>query len=669
MKKFNFNPNALKAGVALALGLTAGSVSAATVASPTNNSVQINNIASATYNVDGQAQPPVSSNAVTVNVNEVGSFSLISTIADNNSNPDDAVNQPAIPGGNTTFTHKLENTGNVKDTYTLTLSNDGNTSSIITEPDEYQFSSLSNMTVQIYKDGGATPINTISGLASGGKVDLLPDEYAIITYSATTPTNGVIAGNSDTAVLTATGTYVTSSLVNEDQAMVVVPTFAITKSAGTTSTIDMSKTTQDVIYQITVKNDGSLAYASDAKGVLIQDVLPTGVTLKSGSTVTVRTDNPVSTKEGTVNTSLTDGSGRQIIAVQDVDLLKNEIITIEFTATVNTTQIDKTKNLINDATVYDNYTDTSPTAGNTPTSDIRDSTATIDPTSAKVPTDSNDNGSSLSLSSRALTVSTDAAKELPPISASNAPATYTHVITNSGNVTETGMTFKIIDSTTGNNIDVKNVTYNGTVLSPNSDGVYTIPTSLAPNATGTITYDVTTGVIASNTGATGSETTKLILTAGDNISGTTPPTVDPVSDTTTVKALILDKLQALDATCDGSADTAYSKTDINNAIPGQCVMYQITATNTFTTKAMTNIVISDAASDSANPANDANLWGSKATYIANSATATGSASGSITSLPTVSATSTTGKVQATFPTMNAGQTGVLTFRVRINKAN
>lgn len=667
MKKFNFNPNALKSGVALALGLTAGSVSAATVSLP-NNTVQINNIASATYNVDGQAQPPVSSNAVIVNVNEVGSFSLISTIVDGNPNSDDAVNQPAIPGGNTTFTHKLENTGNVKDTYTLTLSNDGGTSSIITEADNYQFSSLSNMNVEIFKDGGTASIRTISGLASGGKVDLLPDEYAIITYSATTPLNGVIGGNKDTAVLTATGTYVASSLVNEDQARVVVPTFAITKSAGTTSTIDMSKTTQDVIYKITVKNDGSLAYASDAKGVLIQDVLPKGVTLKSGSTVTVRTDNAVSTKEGTVNTSLTDGSGRQIIAVQDVDLLKNETITIEFTATVNTTQIDPTRNLINDATVYDNYTDTSPTAGNTPNSDITDSTATIDPTSAKVPTDSNDNGSSLSLSRRALTVSTDTDKELPPISASNAPATYTHVITNSGNVTETGMTFKIIDSTTGNNIDVRNVTYNGTVLSPNSDGVYTIPTSLAPTATGTITYDVTTGVIASNTGATGRETTQLILTAGD-ISGTTPPPVDPVSDKTTVKALTLDKLQALDATCDGSADTGYSKADINNAIPGQCVMYQITATNTFTTKAMTNIVISDAASDSANPANDADLWGSKATYIANSATATGSASGSITSLPTVGATSTTGKVQATFPTMTAGQTGVLTFRVKINKAN
>lgn len=527
------------------------------------------------------------------------------------------------------------------------------------------------MKVEIFKDGGTTPINTISGLASGGKVDLLPDEYAIITYTAATPANGVIAGNSATTVLTATGTYVASSLVNENQAMVVVPTFAITKSAGTTPTIDMSKTTQDVSYKITVKNDGSLAYASDAKGVLIQDVLPTGVTLKSGSTVTVSTDNQVSTKEGTVNTSLTDDSGRQIIAVQDVDLLKNETITIEFTATVNTTQIDKTKNLINDATVYDNFTDTSPTAGKTPISDIRDSTATVDPVSAKLPTgsDSNDNGSSLSLTSRALTVSTDTDKELPPISASNAPATYTHVITNRGNVTETGITFKIIDSTTGNNIDVRNVTYNGTVLSPDSNGVYTIPTSLAPNATGTITYDVTTGVIASNTGATGSETTTLILTAGDNISGTTPPKVDPVSNETTVKALTLDKLQALDANCDGNADTGYSKTDINNAIPGQCVMYQITATNTFTNKTMTNIVISDAASDSANPANDANLWGSKATYIANSATATGSASGSITSLPTVGATSTTGKVQATFPIMTAGQTGVLTFRVRINKAN
>lgn len=99
MKKFNFNPNALTAGVALALGLgIATGVSASTSsgsASPSGG-VQISNTAIAEYSVDGVAQPTVTSNAVIVNINEIGSFALYAT---QGSSPTDDKNenQAAVP--------------------------------------------------------------------------------------------------------------------------------------------------------------------------------------------------------------------------------------------------------------------------------------------------------------------------------------------------------------------------------------------------------------------------------------------------------------------------------------------------------------------------------------------------------------------------------------------
>ena len=123
MKKFNFNPNALTAGVALALGLgIASGVSASTSsgsATPTGG-VQISNTATASYSVDNVPQPTVTSNAVIVNVSEIGSFTLYGTQGTSTTD-DKNENQAAVPGGTTTFTNKLTNEGNVTDTYTLNL--------------------------------------------------------------------------------------------------------------------------------------------------------------------------------------------------------------------------------------------------------------------------------------------------------------------------------------------------------------------------------------------------------------------------------------------------------------------------------------------------------------------------------------------------------------------
>ena len=164
MKKFNFNPNALTAGVALALGLgIATGVSASTSsgsASPSGG-VQISNTATAEYSVDGVAQPTVTSNAVIVNINEIGSFALYATQGESTTD-DKNESQAAVPGGTTTFTNRLTNTGNVTDTYTLNLTTN-NDPNITTGPQDYTYNNPTTITYAIYNADGSVATTLASG--------------------------------------------------------------------------------------------------------------------------------------------------------------------------------------------------------------------------------------------------------------------------------------------------------------------------------------------------------------------------------------------------------------------------------------------------------------------------------------------------------------------------
>ena len=134
MKKLSFNQNILTAGVVLALGIGGSTlVDAATSGSVSpSGGVQISNTATATYSVDGVAQPEVKSNAVVVNVSEVASFSLVATNQDGTPNDDRNEKLPMVgPNGSVTFTNKLTNSGNLADTYTITLANAGGDLSLI----------------------------------------------------------------------------------------------------------------------------------------------------------------------------------------------------------------------------------------------------------------------------------------------------------------------------------------------------------------------------------------------------------------------------------------------------------------------------------------------------------------------------------------------------------
>ena len=489
-------------------------------------------------------------------------------------------------------------------------------------------------------------------MASGSSISLLPGQYAELSYNVTTPSTQV-GGQSGVGTLTATSTRITSggTLINENQAIVRLPVFAITKTATNTN-INLNTANPSIDYSITVKNDGTATYAADAVGVLIQDKLPIGLSVDKGTAGITVSSTDGSTTNGSAPQIITSGS-QQIIAISGVDLKVGETMTITFKALVDKATVDKTKPLVNNADVYDNYGTTTPTAGDNPTSDIKDSTANSDPTNAHVPNDpagtgtGGDSSTPVSFSDRALTLTGSTTAELPPTSAT--PATYTETIKNTGNNPESGLTFTITNPSTTDNITPSNVVYTApdgtkTTLTPNASGVYTIPGSIGSGQTGTITYDVaTTGAAVSS-----SEINTITLIPLD-VNGTTTPTVAPVTNTTKVEGLKLVKTQAIDANCDGTAEGTFVDTAISGT-PGQCVVYRITATNSMTTKALNNVVISDLASQ----------WNAKATYVAGSGR--DSASGTVTP-PGTSVVSSS----LTLPP--SGGNGYLQFAVKINGAN
>lgn len=666
MKKFNFNPNVLTAGVALALGLgIATGVSASTSsgsASPSGG-FSITNEAQASYSVDGIAQPTVTSNAVIVNVSEVGSFTLYGTQG-TSSTDDKNESQAAVPGGSTTFTNKLTNTGNVTDTYKLNLTTK-NDPDITTGDQDYTYTNPTNITYTIFNADNSPATTLATGQAQTGTVSatngiikLLPGQYANLTYNVTSPTTAT-GGQSAVGTLTATSTYVgnnatadtSATLINENQAIIKLPVFAIQKTATNTN-IDLNADSPTVDYTIRVKNDGSATYAADAVGVLIQDKLPTGLTVSGGASAITVTSTDNTTTNGTP-TLTTSADGRQIIAINGVALKVNETITITFKAAIDKTKVNKA-GVTNTAEVYDNYNDTAVTPGDNPTSDIKDSSGTSSNTETQVPNDptgtgtGGDTSTPITFSERGLTFTGGTNAELPPTSTSTG-VTYTQTITNTGNNSETGLTFTISNPSTTDNITPQNVTYTpqgGTAvtLTPDTNGIYTIPGSLASGAIGTIKYDVVTTKATIGT----SEKNTITLIPGE-VTDIGKPPVDSVTNTTTVQGMTLVKEQAIDEKCDKTPDTDFTQAPIT-AKPDQCVVYKITATNTMKDKQLTNVVIKDEASH----------WNTDATYV------TGSifdSAGGTTVAPGSSAQSSSLTLAAN------GGTGYLQFVVKINGAN
>lgn len=240
---------------------------------------------------------------------------------------------------------------------------------------------------------------------------------------------------------------------------------------------------------------------------------------------------------------------------------------------------------------------------------------------------------------------------------------YTHMLTNTGNVIEadgvlsTG-SLGVTDSAPGFTSVIYWDKNNDGVLDASdpiitdlsqmvggTNGANTTP-GLAPGKS-TRLFVKTSAPAGATSGATNITTLSAAL-AGVN-GGAAAPMAATATDTSTVivSQVTLVKTQALDAGCDGTADTAFSPVAITSgAAPGGCIRYEITATNVGPV-AVTSLVVSDAT-----PA-----------YTTYSATVPASATAGTVTAP---AGGGRGTLQTSVPTLAPGASVVLRFGVRID---
>ncbi|MFG6414945.1 beta strand repeat-containing protein [Roseateles sp. DC23W] len=240
---------------------------------------------------------------------------------------------------------------------------------------------------------------------------------------------------------------------------------------------------------------------------------------------------------------------------------------------------------------------------------------------------------------------------------------YTHMLTNTGNVSEadgvlsTG-SLGVTDSAPGftsviywdkNNDGVLDagdpVITDLSQLVGGTNGANTTP-GLAPGKSARL-FVKTSAPAGATSGATNITTLSAAL-AGVN-GGAAAPMAATATDTSTVivSQVTLFKTQALDAGCDGTADTAFSPVAITSgAAPGGCIRYEITATNVGPV-AVTSLVVSDAT-----PA-----------YTTYSATVPASATAGTVTAP---AGGGRGTLQTSVATLAPGASVVLRFGVRID---
>lgn len=243
---------------------------------------------------------------------------------------------------------------------------------------------------------------------------------------------------------------------------------------------------------------------------------------------------------------------------------------------------------------------------------------------------------------------------------------YSHTITNTGNVTEgatagqvtlggamsgitAGWAFNIYwDRNNDGVLDVNDpVISDLSALTGGSNGASTAA-GLDVGESARIFVRVNAPAGAANND---NNITTVTATTTGAINGIAAPAAVAVTDTTTVITgqVRLTKTQALDANCDGVADTAFQQTPITTgAIPGACIRYSILIENQGLT-AVTTLVVSDAT-----PSNT--------TYHITVAAAVTGAGNTVTA-PSSGAT---GTIQATIPTLAPGATQTLTFGVRID---
>ena len=240
--------------------------------------------------------------------------------------------------------------------------------------------------------------------------------------------------------------------------------------------------------------------------------------------------------------------------------------------------------------------------------------------------------------------------------------TYVHTLTNTGNVLEgDAIASTALLMTTDATPGFTTVVY----WDKNNNGVLdagdTVVTSLAQLTGGTNGANTTAGlapgksvtlivkVTAPASASPGlADSTVLTVSVTGTISSIPAPAATIATDATTVvgSQVTLTTTQALDANCDGVADTVFSVNAITTgALPGGCVRYTVTALNAGP-NAVTGLVITNATP----PLTTYHATVPAATTIGTVTAPAGGASGS---------------VQATVGSLAPGQSVAMTFGVRI----
>ena len=624
MKPNPFKHSLIAVGVTAALGLSTHAVATNTTSGTTTNLIDIENVAVASYDVAGVEQPEVVSNKVIVRVSEQLSFSLLAQ--NNDGDQSDNVNNggDVAPNGIIPFEHRLKNTGNRKDTYTLNLSN-------VETGDNAQYDvDNSTVTYQGYNADG-TPITdpAYSGtdvLVSTWNNQSIPLEAGqYIEFTINAKTLGNKGGNTQDLTLTATSSLLpdaNKTLTNVDKSVTTLPTFSIVKTV--TNALDLNDSNDTAAYQIVIKNP-STSYSADATDVTITDDLPAGLLIATALTTNSITTSGSATK-GTLNQT---DKGFELTGV---NIPVNDSITINFTVkkdpnaalannALNHVKVtdDLDNNAATDNTLIDSTDSSVENVGDFYTVNDTDFTDGTNATG----NDGNDSTQPLATIKRELELSNPTIKEIAPTSGTAGQVTHQTIITNKGQNVEGNSTNPLVLTITDGSNDAVNpvlseffliyTPVNGTPSQPISvtpteaEGVYTITSDQFPGGAGLnpgdkveVRYNM-----ASTSAVVGSEETTVVeLSAGGEGA---PTNIDSVTDTTLVRGVTLVKSQAIDDTCDGTADTAFSSSaDPLAATPGQCVIYQILATNTSSTERgfnIQNLVISDATSNFSATAN------------------------------------------------------------------
>lgn len=180
---------------------------------------------------------------------------------------------------------------------------------------------------------------------------------------------------------------------------------------------------------------------------------------------------------------------------------------------------------------------------------------------------------------------------------------FAHTLTNNGNVLEGDNTVSTVALTLANNISGWNATVyfdaNGNGEIDSGESVVTDTSFVSNGAAGLAVGEsikLLVKVFAPASATVGaSNTTTLTATTTNGTYTTTVAAVVSVNDT--LNAILSDlrivKEQALDVAGDGTADTAFTTSVLSTgAVPGVCVRYRITVTNTGSAAA-SNVIVND----------------------------------------------------------------------------